>query len=54
VLPPVTVRYVDPDPVVDPEVAKEMRASVKGCSRSAYLGAAHGLAYRRISPNQQG
>jgi len=36
--PGMTVRFVEPNPRIDPEEAQRMRESVRGMSRSAYLG----------------
>lgn len=43
------VRFVEPDPRIDPEVAKAMRESVKGCSPGVYLGSQNARARDKIS-----
>jgi hypothetical protein len=48
----ITVRHVEPSPKVDPEVARETRALLRGLPRSAYLDAPNALMHRRISPSE--
>lgn len=48
-----TIRRVEPNPVMDPVKAAEMRASVRGLPRAAYLDAPNTVIHTRISPNSK-
>lgn len=48
---PVTVRFVEPDPVVPREVAEKMRRSIAGCSRSEWMGPMNTLAHKKLGHN---
>lgn len=46
---PVTVRFVEPNPVVDPVEARGMRDSVRGCSRAVIAGPVDSVVRQQIS-----